>query len=229
MVRAEPRARAGEQPPPDEDGSQLWLRYVKVSLPARLAEYQAGIAQIVRAGASATLQAAQNELSAGLSGLLGAAIPVENSPTGAGAVVLGTPASSTLVNALGLGGALAGVGGEGYLVRAMTVGGKAAIVIAGNTDVGVLHGSFAFLRWLQRQQPLANLALAESPKIQRRMLNHWDNLDGTIERGYAGDRSGTGASCPGRVAPLHGLRARQRLDRHQRRRRSTTSTPTRGS
>ena len=40
--------------PADEDGSQLWLRYPKVNLPARLAEYQAGITQIVTAGSSAT-------------------------------------------------------------------------------------------------------------------------------------------------------------------------------
>lgn len=30
-------------PPPDEDGSQLWLRYPKVSLPVRLAEYRAAL------------------------------------------------------------------------------------------------------------------------------------------------------------------------------------------
>ena len=61
--------------PADEDGSQLWLRYPKVNLPARLAEYQAGLTQIVKAGSSATLQAAQAELVKGLSGLTGRRSP----------------------------------------------------------------------------------------------------------------------------------------------------------
>jgi alpha-glucuronidase len=199
VVRAEPPAQAGDLP--DEDGSELWLRYVKVSQPARLAEYQAGITQIVAAGRSATLQAAQSELVRGLSGLLGTMIPLNSAPTGPGAVVLGTPASSPIISGLGLVRALAGVGSEGYVVQATPVGGNATILIAANTDVGVLRGSFAFLRWLQRHEPLADLALAESPKIQRRLLDHWDNLDGTIERGYAGRSLWQWSELPGTLSP----------------------------
>ena len=36
-------------PPPDEDGSQLWLRYKKVPLAGRLAEYQAALNHVVKA------------------------------------------------------------------------------------------------------------------------------------------------------------------------------------
>ena len=64
-------------------------------------------------------------------------------------MVLGTPASSTIVKRLSLGGALTAAGHEGYVVQTTTVGGKAAIVVAGNTDVGVLRGTFALLRHLQ--------------------------------------------------------------------------------
>lgn len=188
-------------PPADEDGSQLWLRYVKVSLPERLAEYEAAITQIVQAGSSPTLQAAERELTAGLAGLLGRTVPVRNGPDRPGAVVLGTPASSAFVRGLELGSALTAVGNEGYLVRATTLGGQAAIVIAGNTDLGVLHGTFAFLRWLQRHQPLGGLSQAESPQIRRRILDHWDNLDGTIERGYAGRSLWQWNELPGTLSP----------------------------
>ncbi len=187
-------------PPPDEDGSQLWLRYPKVSLPGRLAEYQAAITGVVKAGSSATLRAAEAELVNGLGGLLGTTIPLLTAPSGSGAVVLGTPASSTIVNSLGLGSALTAVGNEGYLVQARAVGLHAAIVIAANTDVGVLRGSFALLRWLQRHRPLAGLALAESPKIQRRILDHWDNLDGSVERGYAGKSLWQWTALPGTMS-----------------------------
>jgi alpha-glucuronidase len=174
------------QAPPDEDGSELWLRYRKVPLAGRLAEYQAALNHVVKAGGSATLQAAQAELVKGLAGLTGTTVPVAAQPTGDGAVVLGTPASSSIVSGLPLASHLAAVGTEGYLVEAADIGGKKSIVVAANSDVGVLRGSFALLRHLQCHRSVQGLALSDAPKIKRRLLNHWDNLDGTVERGYAG-------------------------------------------
>ncbi len=188
------------QPPPDETGAQLWLRYPKVALPSRLAEYQAAITQIVRAGSSATLQAAQSELVNGLGGLLGTTIPLVDQPTAKGAVIIGTPSSSTIVSDLALGSTLTAVGKEGYVIRATTVGGKSAFVVAGNTDVGVLYGAFAFLRQLQMHRPLQGLALADAPKIKRRLLNHWDNMDGYIERGFAGSSLWNWPTLPGTIS-----------------------------
>jgi alpha-glucuronidase len=185
--------------PADEDGSQLWLRYVKVPIPGRLAEYQAALTHVIKAGSSDTLQAAQAELVKGISGLTGGTIPVADQPTGDGAVVLGTPASSTIVKSLSLAD-LAGVGAEGYVVQATTVGGKQAIVVAANTDVGVLRGSFALLRHLECHRPLQGLSVVSTPKIQRRILDHWDNLDGTIERGYAGKSLWAWSSLPGTIS-----------------------------
>jgi alpha-glucuronidase len=190
-------------PPPDEDGSQLWLRYPKVSLASRLAEYKLALTHVVKAGTSATLQAAQAELVKGLGGLTGVTIPVADQPTGDGAVVLGTPASSTLISGLALGSSLTAVGSEGYLISATTVGGKAAIAIAANTDVGVLRGSFALLRHLQCHRTVAGLALSGAPKIQRRILDHWDNLDGTIERGYAGKSLWNWSALPSTLSPRY--------------------------
>ena len=103
------------------------------------------------------------------------------------------------------------------MLRAMPVRGRRALVIAANRDVGVLYGAFHFLRLLQTQQPIDALSLASAPRIQHRMLNHWDNLDGTVERGYAGRSLWDWQTLPDYQDPaLHGLRARQRLARHQR-------------
>src|SRR5207253_4161009 len=63
---------------------------------------------------------------------------------------------------------------------------KNIIAIAANTDVGVLYGVFHFLRMLQTQQNIQQLAIVAAPKIKYRLLNHWDNLNRTVERGYAG-------------------------------------------
>lgn len=185
--------------PPDEDGSQLWLRYVKVPVPGRLAEYKGALTHVVKAGSSETLQAAQAELVKGIAGLTGATISVADQPTGDGAVVLGTPDSSTIVKALSLPN-LATAGNEGYVVVNTAVGGKQAIVVAANSDVGVLRGSFALLRHLQCHRSVQSLALAGAPKIQRRILDHWDNLDGTIERGYAGKSLWSWSTLPATIS-----------------------------
>jgi len=195
--------KARDPIPPDEDGSRLWLRYQQVSRADRLAEYRAALTHVVRAGSSATLQAAQSELVSGLGGLLGAAVPVADQPMGNGAVVLGTPASSAIVRGLALGSRLTAIGSEGYLVQVADVGGRSAVVVAANTEVGVLYGSFALLRHLQMHWhwPPAGLTLTSAPKIKRRLLNHWDNLDGTVERGYAGRSLWNWSALPGAVSP----------------------------
>jgi alpha-glucuronidase len=185
--------------PKDEDGSELWLRYRQVPVPGCLSEYQTAFTQVVSAGSSATLQAAQAELVKGLGGLTGKTLAVNDQPTADGAVVLGTPDSSPIVSSLGLSG-LSAVGDEGYLVVAAETGGKKVTVVAGNTDVGVLYGSFALLRHLQCNRTIQGLSLSGTPKIQRRLLNHWDNLDGSVERGYAGKSLWNWGSLPATIS-----------------------------
>ena len=59
-------------------------------------------------------------------------------------------------------------------------------MIAANSDVGVLYGAFRLLRLIQTRQPIDRLDLADAPRLERRLLNHWDNLSRHVERGYAG-------------------------------------------
>jgi alpha-glucuronidase len=192
-------------PPPDEDGSELWLRYPEVSIPGRLAEYQVAFQQVIDAGESPTLQVALNELVQGLSGLTGTAVVVDATPA-AGSVVLGTPESSSVVASLSLD--LTALGPAGYLVQAADVDGAPITVVAANTEVGVLYGSFALLRHLQSHRSLVNLSLTSAPKIERRILDHWDNLDGSIERGYAGRTLWDWDALPGTLSPRYADYAR---------------------
>ncbi len=80
-----------------------------------------------------------------------------------------------------------GIGDEGYLIYTKKINGKNSVIITGNTDVAVLYGSFYFLRMIQTGKSIQNLNLASSPKIKIRVLDHWDNPNGSIERGYAGN------------------------------------------
>ena len=178
---------------PAEDGYRLWLRYGQVD-GDWLRRYRAATTELVGgAGSPAaaasvlspTLRAAQSELLRGLTGLLGAAPEAANEVTRDGAIVFGSERSSALVRSLGLD--LRQAGPEGYLIRTVTIHGHRATVIAANSDIGVLYGAFRFLRLLQTRAPIEHLDLAARPKIERRVLDHWDNLNGTVERGYAGD------------------------------------------
>ena len=186
-----------------EDGYDLWLRYPRVTDAARLAEYRAAAGQLVLGGDSPTLRAARDELVAGLTGLVGVAPELRDAVVSDGAIVLGTPRSSPLIRSLAIATELRGLGREGYLVRSMRVGGRRAIVVAANEDVGVLYGAFALLRQLQTSRSLRELRLRESPKVALRVLNHWDNLDGSVERGYAGRSIWRWDSLPGAISPRY--------------------------
>ena len=168
----------------EEDGSDLWFRYRLVSNVTRLAEYRRTITELVVERASVRSPAA-HELSIGLAGLLGGTRPNQIRVTRDGALVVGTRRSRVIAS-LPLARELPSVGDEGFIIRTVSIGGKRVIVVAGNRDAGVLHGAFALLRLIQTEQPISSLAIKEKPRIQLRLLDHWDNLDRTVERGYAG-------------------------------------------
>ncbi|MGQ0647221.1 MAG: alpha-glucuronidase family glycosyl hydrolase [Gemmatimonadaceae bacterium] len=175
----------GQSRVPDEDGYELWLRYRKVSDARRLAEYRGMLTHLVIADSGATLRAARDELRRGFRGLLGRDVSPASQPR-AGALIAGTPRGSVVIASLGLDEELRAAGAEGYVLRAMRVKGRPAIVIAANRDVGVLYGAFALLRRLQTRSALSGLSIVSAPRIRLRMLDHWDNLDRSVERGYAG-------------------------------------------
>ncbi|MBO5175858.1 MAG: alpha-glucuronidase, partial [Lachnospiraceae bacterium] len=53
-------------------------------------------------------------------------------------------------------------------------------------ETGVLYGVFHILRMIATEKSLQGLDEKKSPSQPLRMMNHWDNMDGSIERGYSG-------------------------------------------
>ena len=198
-------ARVGAQtsPPPNEDGYDLWLRYRLVPDASRLAAYRAAITRLVVQGDSPTLHVARDELATGLQGLLGRTIPIDENFRVDGSVIVGTPSSSRTIATLPLVAELARTGREGFIIRSVKVAGKRAIVVAGNTDVGALYGVFRLLRQLQTNASIAELSIMDAPRIQLRMLDHWDNLDRTVERGYAGQSLWEWERLPDSLSPRY--------------------------
>ena len=166
-----------------ESGYDLWLRYVPMEAAERAGDRDA-ITAIVVPMRSPTGDAIAAELERGLKGLLAVDVPRADRPR-AGAVVVAT-AASPLVTGLGWTATLERLGPEGYVIRSTSLGGVAATVVASSGEAGALYGAFHMLRLIQMRRALSSLDIAERPRLQRRLLNHWDNLDGSIERGYAG-------------------------------------------
>lgn len=168
-----------------EDGYRLWLRYDRIADDAQRTAYAAALGHVVLATPagtdSPTIAAARDELMTGLSGLLGI----------------------TPVITLDRSAPVPAAGDEGYSLKATDQGDLHGITIAANHDVGVLYGAFALLRGIQTGRPVAGLSGTSAPRINRRILDHWDNLNGTIERGYAGFSLWNWFELPDYVSPRY--------------------------
>ncbi|MCR6663567.1 MAG: alpha-glucuronidase [Luteimonas sp.] len=183
-----------------EDGYALWLRYQPLSTEVGVGQ-TASATQLVVPVETPVLASARDELLRGLSGLLGVVPTLSDDVTQAGAIVIGTPASSALVRGFGID--TAGLGSEGYAIRNVVVDGHPVVAIVGDADAGVLYGAFHFLRLLQTQQPIDALDIREVPKVSLRVLNHWDDLNRYVERGYAGQSIWDWHRLPGWLDPRY--------------------------
>lgn len=166
-----------------EDGYGLWMRYQPVAATVA-ADYRRQLAEVVAPDGTPMQRATRDELARSLPGLLGTAPPMRTAISTDHALVLGTPQSSALVAAFG--NEVATLGDEGFLIRRVRIEGRDVLLVAARRDVGVLYGTFHLLRLLQRGMPLQGLDVRESPRVALRVLDHWDNLDRYVERGYAG-------------------------------------------
>ncbi|WP_043091029.1 alpha-glucuronidase family glycosyl hydrolase [Xanthomonas sp. SHU 166] len=166
-----------------EDGAALWLRYLPSQGAAR-ADGDTRLDEVVAPARTPTQRVARDELVRGLTGLLGRTPAMQAAATGDHAVVLGTPQSSPALAPFR--GEIASLGEEGYLLKRTRIDGHAVLLVAARRDIGVLYGVFHLLRLLQTGASLEALDVRESPRIRLRVLDHWDDLDGHVERGYAG-------------------------------------------
>jgi alpha-glucuronidase len=169
-----------------EDGYRLWLRYDKITDPTLLASYNSQLSGIAIYGNSGSINVAREELQNGLSGLLGRNLPIQQNLFENGTLIVGKASEIKEFNTFKLNEELKNIGNEGFLISSFTMNHKNIILITANSDIGVLYGSFHFLKLLQTQQSLEHINISDHPRTKIRILNHWDNLNRTVERGYAG-------------------------------------------
>jgi alpha-glucuronidase len=176
-------AFVGPTPAKAEDGSAAWLRYAPLNGEAVRA-YASLPAATGLLGDTLVLTTAQSELVRGVKSMLGRTLRVSSDIPHEDAILLGTfeqlrkiaPRLKPRQN----------LSGDGYWLTSARVQGHRCIVIIGTSDRGALYGVFTFLSRIARHLSASGLNEIQQPSASVRWVNQWDNLDGTIERGYAG-------------------------------------------
>jgi alpha-glucuronidase len=161
------------------DGYKLWLQYYAIEEDQKSRELFSSVH--VR-GNSATIEVIKKELYLAGRGFFGEKPTLTGSKD---ARVLITTYNDELTKHISR-QQIEAVGQQGYIIRNIQVGSRSQILITANTDIGLLYGTFRWLQTVQKGSAIPSEGIAASPTIERRILNHWDNLDRTVERGYSG-------------------------------------------
>jgi alpha-glucuronidase len=166
-----------------EDGASAWLRYARLKA-ATAKKYALLPGTVVTLGDAEVLQSARKELLQGIRGMLGKDLRVARESRGESAILLGT---TEQVRKWDSGFRWEhDLTGDAYALVSRRNQGKLEIIIAGGNDRAVLYGTFALLSKIARGEPIGKLDETSIPSAPLRWVNQWDNLNGTIERGYAG-------------------------------------------
>lgn len=160
----------------------LWLRYPRVSDESRLIEYRGRIssARIVGTADHPQLRALASELELGLEGLLGQSVPVACCDPSVPSPGLAT--TKELIVSVTSVEAKPELGAEGFRIGRT---GSGAVLVESATNSGALYGTFRLLAAMQFQEAIPD-DFTSAPAMDLRVWNLWDNLNGEIERGYAG-------------------------------------------
>jgi alpha-glucuronidase len=185
----------------NEDGYNLWLRYNKIEQPQHLAQYRTAIESITVVGGSKSFDIVRNELALALPVMLDKKISFTDKPAGNGLVA--TTIDNLKKLNIDLQQDFSKLGDEGFTIQSISKDNKNLIIITANSDVAVVTGTFHFLRLLQTNQNIQNLNIISIPRIRYRIASHWDNLDGSIERGYAGQSLWKWDELPGKIDPRY--------------------------
>ncbi|MDH7911724.1 alpha-glucuronidase family glycosyl hydrolase [Winogradskyella sp. SYSU M77433] len=168
-----------------ENGYDLWLRYSYLNNSEIRENYSQYFNKINISGESETLVVIKNELLRASEGMLKEKVLWENDYLKAKLIFVNKENYPKQLEK-NVPQDWASIGEEGFSIKYVKINDDYKIIIAGNSEIGLLYGTFELLKQMQMQNDLSRLNIIESPKTDIRLLNHWDNLDRTVERGYAG-------------------------------------------
>ncbi|ACI18910.1 alpha-glucuronidase family glycosyl hydrolase [Dictyoglomus thermophilum] len=79
------------------------------------------------------------------------------------------------------------LGEEGFLIKKVEFGENSILILTAKEYVGLIYGVFKLIEKLKLGEDIDKINFLSNPSLKFRILNHWDNLDGSVERGYAGN------------------------------------------
>lgn len=168
-----------------QEDYKLWLQYNKIENTKTIssfANYSKGLCVL---GNSETLKVAEAELHNGIKSMLGLSLKKvsQNIPN---SVLIATTVNLTSEQQEVCKKEISELKEDGFVIKSITIKAKKQLLITAKTELGVLYGVFHFLKAIATEKEIKDASIVENPKIKVRILNHWDNLDGSVERGYAG-------------------------------------------
>ena len=168
-----------------ENGYDLWLRYSYINDSEIRENHSQYFNKINISGESETLVVIKKELLRASEGMFNKKVLWENDHLKAKLIIVNKENYPKQLEK-NVPQDWANIGEEGFSIKYVKINDDYKIIIAGNSEIGLLYGTFELLKQMQMQNDLSRLNIIESPKTDIRLLNHWDNLDRTVERGYAG-------------------------------------------
>lgn len=166
---------------PTGSGYQAWLGFRRLESGMRYHSYST-YNRISVTEQDEIIQTAVYELTLGLEQILG--VKPELVEQDQHVIALGTCGNHPLIDRAIQADMSEQLGSEGYVIK-MDHDNR-CLIIGALTSRGVLYGTFHLLRLLSMGLPIDELDIVEQPVNRLRMINQWDNMDGSIERGYAG-------------------------------------------
>ncbi len=167
-----------------EDGSAGWLHYAPLPQEAVAKHYAAFPSAVVALDDSVLAGSARSETVRGIFSMLARNLRVEAKIPDEDAIVLGT--TSEIQAQLSEWKPNSSRSADSFSIASLHHHGHTYLVIAAGDARGILYGAFRLLQDIAEQQDLRGLHDIESPSAPIRWINQWDNVDGSIERGYAG-------------------------------------------
>lgn len=173
----------------NNNGYHAWLRYDAIEDQQLIETYRKFANEIIIAqqDGAGPIQSAVRELQLAIPKLVGITPTVtEGQAVNDSFLVVGTTDSLSYISDEIVGPIAALSSDEGYIIKTIKSDQLSYIIVAGTTEKATLYGVFHLLRLMQQCESIEALNIQEAPKYELRMINHWDNMDGSIERGYAG-------------------------------------------
>ncbi len=167
-----------------ETGYDAWLRYTPITVAAQSDSYGRLPATVVALDRSPVITSAQEEIVRGFQGMLGRTLRIAGKPVSEDMIVLAT--TNSLRREYPALAIPRDLDPDGYWLKTTELDRKQLVIIAGASERAVLYGAFAFLRKVVLRERVEELNETANPYAPIRWVNQWDNLDGTVERGYAG-------------------------------------------